>query len=589
MSTPYLTRVSRIIEELVRVPTYITVGATHDRVVFVSTKEGVATLWSMKHDGSDLKKLTREAVVLVPPVRSDLPYVIFTRDISKGKELHKVFYVDVRNGEEKLVAEIKPMRIFSLAYDSEKIVFTAATMEGIGLYQAKLDGSWEKLRDLSTIVFVTDVSKDYIVGYGNLRGDPRTYELMIYDYKTNELSMYTPKEGVNSKYPRILMSGEILFESNLNGRNKLYIYDPGSKSLREVRFGGNDYYKYSPVEHEYYGELSNGKVWAVGKRDGRSKLFIDGYEVKTPAGVITGFPAFIDEYVLTSISSLVSPPKIYRVNIKTGDIGIVINNKLPQDLESKLGSREFVRYKSFDGLEIPMYIIYSKDSPRPGPTILYVHGGPWAEVDDRWSILIASLVISGYHVLAPNFRGSTGYGDDFRALDIGDPGGGDLRDVIEAAKWGIERGIVDKDRLAIMGYSYGGYMTYLALGRYPDMWRCGVAGAGVVDWEEMYELSDAIFRKFIEVLFAGRKDLLGDRSPIKYVENVKAPLSIIHPQNDTRTPLKPVIRYMSKLLELGKSFEAHIIPDMGHMIIRIEDAEKILLPALLFLEKCLKK
>ena len=193
------------------------------------------------------------------------------------------------------------------------------------------------------------------------------------------------------------------------------------------------------------------------------------------------------------------------------------------------------------------------------------------------------LVACGYHVVAPNFRGSTGYGEEFRRMDIGDPGGGDLQDVVHTGKWAVESGLASK--VAIMGYSYGGYMTFLATARHPDVWCCGVAGAGVTDWREMYELSDALFRRFIEVLFAGRKDLWEERSPITYVENVRAPLCIVHPQNDTRTPLKPVLRYVSRLLELGRAFELHVIPDMGHVVTRVEDALKILLPALMFLEK----
>lgn len=139
-----------------------------------------------------------------------------------------------------------------------------------------------------------------------------------------------------------------------------------------------------------------------------------------------------------------------------------------------------------------------------------------------------------------------------------------------------------------MGYSYGGYMTFLALGKYPEIWKCGVAGAGVVDWEEMYELSDAIFKKFIEVLFDNKKELFKDRSPITYVKNVKVPVCIIHPQNDSRCPIQPILKYVNKLVEQGNTFELHVVPDMGHYIKTTEDIVKILLPAILFLNKYLR-
>ncbi len=326
----------------------------------------------------------------------------------------------------------------------------------------------------------------------------------------------------------------------------------------------------------------------IGKKDGRTKLFIDGEEIVLPEGTIHGYPVFIDDKVFVALSNITSPPKIYRKSLKENDLEIVVDNKLPDYIASMIAGHEFIRYKSFDGLEIPAYIIYS-NTEKPGPAIVYVHGGPWSEVMDSFSRMITPLVAMGYHVIAPNFRGSTGYGDDFRGMDIGDPGGGDLEDIVYAGKYVVEKNIADRDRLAVMGYSYGGYMTYLALGRYPDLWRTGVAGAGIVDWEETYSLSDALFRNFIEILFGGKKELWRERSPITYVDNVKAPICIIHSQNDTRTPLKPVLKYIEKLLEKGNSFETHIVPDTGHAILRIEDAIKILLPALIFLEKYLKK
>ncbi len=582
-----LSRITYIIDSLVKIPSYALLGETHERIVFLSTREGVLSLWSIDLEGKDLKRLTIEPITDALITRTKSPYVIFLRDITKGRELHRLFMVDARGGEERLIAETPLMRIFSASYDGSKIAFTGATSGGIGLYISDLKGNWEKLTDLDIIAFTTDLNDKYIVGFGNLRKDPRTFELFIYDMDTSELKVYTPKEGSNNKAP-LLYDERLLFESNFNGKNRLYLYDPETNEISEVKFTHNDYYDYDPVEHDYYGWTNEKILWAIGKKNGRSKLFLDGKEIPTPTGTIHGIPAFHGKHVFLAISNIVTPTKIYKINISDGTTNILIDNKLPDDIAKSLGKVEFVKYRSFDDLDIPMYIVYSNISSKPGPGVVYVHGGPWSEVRDVWSIMIASLVANGYHVLAPNFRGSTGYGDEFRTLDIGDPGGGDLLDTVYARKWGIDNKVVKEDQVAIMGYSYGGYMTYLAIGKYPDLWKCGVAGAGIIDWEEMYGLSDAIFKKFIEVLFAGKHELWKERSPITYVENIKSPLCIIHPQNDTRTPLKPVLRYMNRLLELGKTFEAHIAPDMGHRIVKMDDAVKILLPALIFLERYLK-
>jgi len=160
-----------------------------------------------------------------------------------------------------------------------------------------------------------------------------------------------------------------------------------------------------------------------------------------------------------------------------------------------------------------------------------------------------------------------------------------MEDVEAATRYAVETGLASKK--AITGYSYGGFMTFLATVKKPDTWDAGVAGAGIVDWEEMFELGDAFFKQFALTLFDNRRDLWRDRSAINFVDNLKVPLCIIHPQNDTRTPLKPVLRYMEKLLEKGKTFEAHIIPDMGHTITTVDDIFKLLLPGVIFLRNTL--
>jgi dipeptidyl aminopeptidase/acylaminoacyl peptidase len=141
----------------------------------------------------------------------------------------------------------------------------------------------------------------------------------------------------------------------------------------------------------------------------------------------------------------------------------------------------------------------------------------------------------------------------------------------------------------VNGYSYGGYMTLLAMFRYSDLFKCGVAGAPVADWEEMYELSDAVFREFINILFDNRRELWKERSPSTYAENLKNPLCIIEPQNDSRTPLKPVLNLVEKLMKAGKTFELHVLPEAGHAIIVPDKLVWLLTIMLNFFSKCLER
>lgn len=419
----------RILESIVKTPIYALAGYTHGKIIYVSTEEGVVSLWSLDVNTLVRTRLTREPIhsVTKPTPKSKL--VVFTRDVSRGRELQKIYSVNVEERTESLLADIPPIRVFGIAYDGVKASYVGATREGIGLYLVEKEGSYEKLVDLNAIAWPTDISGEYIVGSGLLKGDPRTMELFVFNLSTGELKVYTPKEGSVNKEP-IAYGSKLLFESNFEGIQKLYIYDVESEELSEAKMEYSDYGEYKPVEHVVYGWTDRGEVWAVGKRNGRSEPFINGKLVPSPQGYISNM-VVVNGKAYYTLSTLVTPPKIYEAELDKG-YRVVLDNSLPREVSEKLGEAYFVKYKSKDELEIPMYVIESRTTSKPGPSIVYVHGGPWSEVVDGWSIMIAGIVASGYHVLAPNFRGSTGYGEEFRLKDIGDPGGRDLEDVVAA-------------------------------------------------------------------------------------------------------------------------------------------------------------
>ena len=427
------------------------------------------------------------------------------------------------------------------------------------------------------------MNKDYIVGAGTLAGNPKSMEIFVYSLKDNEFKVYTPKDG-SFNMPSMIYGGKVLFTSNFEGEKQLYLYDIEGDVIEKPNMEGGEYKRFSFNDYESYGFTDDGKIWFIGLSEYRGYAFLDGYLLYHPEGTPTNIEVYEDTIYIT-FSNLKTPYSIYKTGFDEGEWERIIGEDLDKDILDRLGEIEITKYRSFDGLEIPS-IIFKAREKIPGPTVLYVHGGPWSHVGDYWSIFIPSLVASGFHVIAPNFRGSTGYGEEFRRLDIGDPGGGDLEDIVYAREFAFKTGIASK--IAILGYSYGGFMTYLATVKKPGLWDAGVAGAGIVDWEMMYELADAAFKHFQEILFAGRREIQGDRSATNFIENLDTPLCILHPQNDTRTPLKPILKYMEKLVEHNKRFEAHIFPDMGHMITNMDDALKLIYPAIIFLMKTLK-
>ena len=573
----------RLIEEVARVPAYYVVGYTHGKLVYMTSEEEIFDLWAYDLKSGEKKRLTKAGVFFpVKPV-SKSPLVFYTVDATKGREQHKLYAVDVVSGEQVLEVEIEPRRIFGAGWDGETLAFSSATAKSVELWMRRKDGSIEKLLDTDKILSVSDVEGDFIAGSGLLKGNPRSRELFFYNVESREFIEYTVKEGSVNKGPA-LKDKLALFATNAYGGEKLVLLNLDTMEVFEPDFKSEDFKARGIVEYLNYGWTDDSSIWFIGKKNGQTYLYLDGREVELPDGYSSN-ATFVNGKAYLARSSLVEPPKIICVDLESGEVEVVIESSISEELKSRLGKVKFIKVKSSDGLEVPTFVIESSVAPKPGPTVVYVHGGPWSEVANSWSLFIEMLVVSGYHVIAPNFRGSTGYGEEYRQMDIGDPGGGDLEDVVAAAKWARENGLASK--VAIMGYSYGGFMTFLATAKKPDVWDAGVAGAGVTDWEEMYELADALFKKFQDTLFDYKKELWRDRSAIHFVENVKAPLCIIHPQNDSRTPLKPVLRYMFKLSELGKTFEAHIVPDIGHAPRRVSDFIKIGVPAVTFLDEYL--
>lgn len=570
----------RVLDALLNIPQYIIIGSTKDRIVYYSNEGGTMCCWSLDPQTGRRLRLAPEPVydgAYAQPHKSTNQFY-YLRDTAKGAEEYKIFGTDAVKGGEALAVDVPGQRVMGFAFLGETVAFTASSKESSALYIAK-SGSIEKCMDVPGFTFVTDLNEQFIAGMGVMAGDPRTQELFFYDLGKGKMTVFTPKEGSVNKGSS-LRGPNALFESNLGGANELYVHDIESGETKPAPMRFHDHDALHPTEHLYIDLTEDGKVVCIGKKEGEARGFIDGKEVKTPSGYLSGM-ALQGGKAYLSHSTFVSPHQVLAVDLESGKVETVIANPLPSFLKGKFVRSRLERYKSGDGKEIAAFVA-DDGTKRPRRTITYIHGGPWSEVPNEWHLLTASLIAFGYNVIAPNYRGSTGYGEDFRMLDIGDPGGMDFADMVFAARWAKENIATET---ALVGYSYGGFSALYGLGREPDLWACGVAGAPVADWKEMYEMSDSAFRNFIEVLFDKNMELLPERSPVTYAKNVKQPLCIITNQNDTRTPMMPVLKYAMVLQENGARFELHSIPDMGHTIRTTKDIMDIVYPMITFLQR----
>ncbi|MEZ0345213.1 MAG: hypothetical protein ABWK01_01510, partial [Infirmifilum sp.] len=382
-----------IIEEIVRAPLYSLAGLAAGHLAYVSTVEGVRDLWALDLSTGERVRLTRGGIHQVARPRPRSPYVVYTRDVSGGRELQAVYAVDVGGRENIALEGFEPRRVLGVAFDGERAALAAAG-EGVELWLLDLRGGVEKLHTARGIMWVTDFQDGPVVGQGVLKGDPRSFEVFIYDLSTGGFEVYTPKEGSSNRSP-VTRSGRVLFATNAFGGERLVVYEPGSRELKPVEVMGPDLEAYGPIEFVSFGWTEEGRLWAIGKRDGRARLFLDGRALPTPEGMLYDAD-FAGGRAYVTHTSLTTPTRILEVD--KGGWRILLGSELPEEVAGRFGATRVVRVRSSDGLEIPTFVIESRAAPKPGPTVVYVHGGPWSEVADAWNVFIASLAASGYHV-----------------------------------------------------------------------------------------------------------------------------------------------------------------------------------------------
>jgi len=236
-----------------------------------------------------------------------------------------------------------------------------------------------------------------------------------------------------------------------------------------------------------------------------------------------------------------------------------------------------VRYPGADGREVPglLYVPHAEAvrAATPG-AVLHIHGGPTDQHFRMWDPIPQLLANRGLVVLAPNVRGSTGYGRDWQELNRRDWGGGDLADVVAGADWLVRERIADAARIGIMGGSYGGYMTLYAMGKHPDRFAAGVSIVGVVSWKTLFETTRGDLREyFIREFGDPAKDpsLYADRSAITHAKNIRSALLVLQGANDPRVPKSEALQIVEALKTNAAPHAYHEYPDEGHGFTRLEN------------------
>jgi Tol biopolymer transport system component/dienelactone hydrolase len=336
------------------------------------------------------------------------------------------------------------------------------------------------------------------------------------------------------------------------------------------------------IEHVVLCEEKDILVW-VENVDGYSKIYIKNLKSqeifkidKIPDGVISKINITPDgQKIVFLLSTAISPYDIYVYDFKTDDVKKLTNsfkNSVPYNL---MKAPKIVRYNSFDNEPISAFLYlpsekFMKNDKEKIGAVLSVHGGPTSQ--ERPSYLYGGLyqyiLSKGLAVLAPNFRGSTGYGKSFEKKIYHDWAGGELKDLEYAVKWLLSQKWIDKDKIGVFGASFGGFSTLNCISRLSHYnWKAAVDIVGPSNLVTFTKTAPKHWKRVMAEWVGDpdtEEDFLKERSPITYVDNIKSDLLIIQGAKDPLVVKEESEQMVDKLQKSGKFVEYCVFDDEGH-------------------------
>jgi len=350
------------------------------------------------------------------------------------------------------------------------------------------------------------------------------------------------------------------------------------------------------VEHAAVSADGRWLVWSVNE-DGYSRLHVRDLhsddaarQIAMPDGVLgTMTMAKSGDRLGMLWQQATHPSEVYIVDLASGDVQQITESFLGGIGPEGFTSPELIRYESFDGKQIPAYLYRPEGVQGPMPVVLSIHGGPEAQERPQYmySGFYQYLASRGIAVLATNIRGSTGYGKSYQKLIHRDWGGDELKDLEHAAKWLQAQDWVDSDRMGVYGGSFGGFATLSCMSRLPEYWAVGVDLVGPSNLVTFAKAVPPTWRRMMAKWVGDPEedaDFLMERSPITYVDQIRAPLFVIQGANDPRVVKPESDQIVERLRQRGVDVRYDVYEDEGHGFTKRENELKAMRDMAEFLE-----
>jgi dipeptidyl aminopeptidase/acylaminoacyl peptidase len=396
------------------------------------------------------------------------------------------------------------------------------------------------------------------------------------DVATGRLENLTPHDGdVLFSVSSVSPDGQtLLIASNeKSGYSNVALLDVGSRKRTWVTHTKweADAGEFSPDGKTFtYTMNADGRtnIYLVDRESGKPTRLRFAEGITVPAGNPRAYSPSGNRLLISHQSST-EPADLWIYDAATRQSRQLTFSAVASLNPSRLPASQLVHYKTFDGKTISalLWVPFNRRRDATNPGVVLPHGGPTGQTVDSFNKTAAALASRGYFCIAPNVRGSTGYGMEFQRANYKDIGGGDLQDEVYAAHFLADTGYVDAKKIGITGGSYGGYMAMIAIGRTPDVWAASVELFGITDWLTEQEHEEPALQQYDQSILGDpvkdRKSY-DDASPIKYFKNATAPLLILQGTNDIRDPREEAEQAETILKQEGKVVDAHYYPDEGH-------------------------
>ncbi|MBL7859108.1 MAG: S9 family peptidase [Cyclobacteriaceae bacterium] len=582
------------------------------KVLLGSNETGIYNVFELNLQSGEKKQLTsstKESIFAASYFPSD-DRVVYTAD-QGGNEIDHIF---VRNGDGSTIDLISDStakaNFYGWSFDKKLMYYSANSRDKrfFDLYRVDVTGSKEGNVYPSTLMYEnkegmdpTAISRDsrYIALLKPITTNNN--DMYLLDTQSGQVKHLSPHEGNVDFSPQYFSA---------DGKQLIYLTNEGAEfsyvASYDLTTGEKKKVEEAPWDVMYTYLSRNGKYRVVAiNNDARTEIKVynelDGgkrVELKNvPAGDITGVTISDSEKWMTFyVSTSKSPQNLYLYNFETDEIK-QLTNTLTADIDpSDLVEGQVVRFKSFDGLEIPALLYRPKgiQSGEKVPALVQVHGGPGGQTRLNYSSSYQYLINHGYAILCVNNRGSSGYGKTFFAADDQRHGNEDLKDCIAGKQYLQSLDFVDGEKIGILGGSYGGYMVMAALTFAPEEFDAGVNYFGVTNWLRTLKSIPPWWASFRDALYAEMGDPVRDsvalynKSPLFHAKNITKPFIVLQGSNDPRVLQVESDEIVAEARKNNVPVEYVIFPDEGHGFVKKENNIKASEEVLKFLDKYLK-